>query len=166
MEFSTNKKWFVRTLVALIACACLGGMLLAGRDAKGVDITDSPWPYVVFRVRPVQLNDWESVDELREFLNTNVIRIILISNEPTAGNCEDHAIALRDAAALRGKYLGTETLTRAECYKYNEYLAATREMIWAINQSSGHMLCNAIIGNELWFIEPANNKIWKAYNLD
>ena len=164
MKFNLDDKKFYRLLIVFIACAVLGGMLLVGRCVKGNEC--STCPYVIFVDRPVQLSDWESVEELNTFLDLSIIRLVFISGDSFDGQCEDAAFALRDAAERQGKRLETEILTRAECYRYQEHLDIPYEMIWALRQNDGHVICKAVIGNEIWFIEPSNDNYWLAYFLD
>lgn len=164
MKFNLDDKKFYRLLIVFIACAVLGGMLLVGRCVKGDEYPLCP--YVIFVDRPVQLSDWDSVEELQAFLDETTIRLVIVSGESFNGQCENMAFQLRDKAAEQGKRLETEILTRAECYKYQEYLGIPYEMIWSLKQSDGHVICKAVIGNEVWFIEPSNDNHWIAYYLD
>ena len=162
MESSTKKVWFRRTLLVLIACACLGGALFVGRCVKNAD-ADYPWPYVVFIDRPVVLSNWDSVEELQTFLDETHIRLVIVSGEDFNGQCENLAFQLRDEAAEHGKRLETEILTRAECIKYQRYLTGNA---YSLGWNDGHVICKAVVGNAWYFIEPANDAIWKAYYLD
>jgi len=168
MECSTQKKWFCRMLIILIACACLGGMLLIGRCVKSTD-ADYPWPYVVFVDRPVQLTDWESVEELEGFLENDdtdsVIRLVAGAdgNVNFNGQCEDRAFQLRGSAESICKRLETEILNKTECIKYQQYYKGNP---YNLPAGGGHMICKAIIGNDVYFVEPSNDAIWLAYYLD
>jgi len=111
--------------------------------------------------------DWESVDELRAWLEYDDAPLILIADENGFinfnGQCEDEAFQARDRAYDVGKRLDTETLTRQECIKYRKYLPSN---VYSLGVNDGHYLNKAVVGNEVWFVQSDTDKIWLVYYLD
>ena len=112
---------------------------------------------------PVKLEDWESVEELEAFLkadNTDSHIYLKAGGDGVIkfdGQCEDVAIQLRDRAMAEGKHLEVVPLHRAEYLKwYNEEIEVGRY----------HAICMAIIGNEFWYVEPSDDRCWRALYLD
>lgn len=161
------KKNWKRLIFWLVACVLLTILLFAGR-ANANDNTSVwfYWSYVVFIDRPIELSDWDSVEELQDFLDNTVVRLIVVSGEPLNGQCENKAFQLRDYAEERGKRLETEILTKAECLKYHAHLKYSSGRYLLMDDNDGHYICKAVIRNEVWFIEPANDNIWLTYKLD
>jgi hypothetical protein len=112
---------------------------------------------------PVMLKDWDSPEQLAEFLKNDDTdgRIILQADSSGAiafnGQCEDLALQLRDRAMAIGKYLSVQVLNPKEYEKW--YGIKVRSDVY-------HAICMARIGNQFWYIEPANDKHWSALNLD
>ena len=107
------------------------------------------------------LQDWESIDELQQFLDdddTSDTLILVAGNNGVItldGVCEWYALQLRDRAMSQGKYLSIQILHPKEYRKwYGEY---TQDY---------HAVCMARIGSELWLIEPQTDKVWQAYVFD
>ena len=115
------------------------------------------------------LGDFTSWLELTNFLvddDTDDILFLTAGKDGIIqfnGQCEDYAFQLRNRAKLAGKYLDTEILTWAECYKYRNYLGGD---ISSLGANDGHYINKAVIGNKVWYIEPQNDNIWHVYNLD
>ena len=109
----------------------------------------------------IPLEDWNSLDEVKAFLEQDDSdrHLYLISGEPFSGQCENKAFTLEDRAEAIGKRLETETLTRTEYIIYygND---------GGLNAWDRHMLCKALIDNDVWFVEPENDEIWLAFYLD
>jgi hypothetical protein len=107
------------------------------------------------------LAEFESLPKLQEFVNDYCPTIRLQADESGQiqinNQCEDIAIGLRDKALKVGRLLETEILIQSEVLKY--YPAEFRP-------DAPHMICKAIIGNEVYFIEPATRTVWMAYYLD
>jgi hypothetical protein len=112
-------------------------------------------------------DDWDSVDELRAWLEYDDVPLVLTAdgsgNIKFNGQCEDEAFQARDRAYDAGKRLDTEILSRAECVRYREYLLGN---VYLLGPHDGHYLNKAVIGNEVWYVQASTDKIWKAYNLD
>jgi len=110
----------------------------------------------------IPLEDWASLDELKEFLKEdNTDRhTILIANEKGEvfldGRCRVKAEQLRDNAFAIGKRLETESLTRTEAIMYFDI--GQKLSPW-----DRHEVCKALIGNEIWFVEPSSDQIFMAY---
>ncbi len=115
-------------------------------------------PYEV----PVKLKDWDSVEQLQDFLKNDDTdqRIILTTDSNGAvkfdGQCEDFALQLRDRAMAIGMYLSVQVLHPEEYRKW--YPSATTDAY--------HAICMARIGNEFWYIEPSTDQCWLAMYLD
>lgn len=108
-----------------------------------------------------KLRYFESTDELKAFLEeSDVDQRIYIAAEQDFRNydCEDFAIALRDAALSKGFHMNIQALWR---YRRPD----TGELI-TTGGSEGHALNSAIINNELYFIEPQTDAFWLAAYLD
>ena len=115
----------------------------------------------------VGLSDWESVEELKTFLeedNTDS-KVYLVPKK--VGNawvfdltmnydCEDRAFHLRDVAESKGKRLSVELLYHTEYFRW--YGRVSKYRYHAINK--------AFIGNEVRFVDPETDRIWKVANLD
>lgn len=116
-----------------------------------------------------ELDDWQSLNELTAFLEADDTdqRIVLVTNDDgvvyLTGYCEDAAFQLVERAELIGKQLDTEILTRHELFLYEDYLDFDPALSSTYEK---HMIVKAIIGNEVWYIEPANDNIWLDAYLD
>jgi hypothetical protein len=112
---------------------------------------------------PVMLKDWNSVEELEEFLANDDTEehIILTAGSDGKinfdGQCEDFALQLRDRAMAINKYLSVIALHPEEYRKWYGKQLKSNEY---------HAICMARIGNEFWYIEPATDKHWLALYLD
>ena len=115
----------------------------------------------VEEIKPVVITPWESLEELKEYLNQDESVLILHAGEDgncqIADQCEDLAIGMRDRALSQGRLLETEILIQSEVLEY--YPAEIRSQ-------APHCICKAIIGNDVYFIEPGNDRVWLAYYLD
>lgn len=70
--------------------------------------------------------------------------------------CTELALQLRDRAEAVDKYLSLTVIAPDEYYKwYGKQLSI----------NSYHTIIMVRIGNELWFVEPSNDKVWLAYNM-
>lgn len=111
--------------------------------------------------------DWQSLDELKAWLLYDDAPLILRAGADGVitfnGHCEDAAFQTRQRAYDVGKWLDTEILTRAECYRYVQYLG---EGVYNLGINDSHYLNKAFIGNEVYFVNIQNDAVWKVYNLD
>jgi hypothetical protein len=112
---------------------------------------------------PVALKDWDSPEQLFEFLkNDDTDQCIILTADSQGqislnGQCEDYALQLRNRAMAIGRYLSIEVLNPVEYEKwYGQPVRGDRY----------HAICMARIGNEFWYIEPTNDKAWLALYLD
>ena len=112
---------------------------------------------------PVMLKDWNSLEELEEFLANDDTeeRVILTAGNDGkinfSGQCEDSALQLRDRAMAINKHLSVIVLHPKEYEKWYGKQLKSNEY---------HAICMARIGNEFWYIEPATDKHWLALYLD
>lgn len=107
-----------------------------------------------------EVTDWESALELECFLALDHAPVVLIAGPDGLvrldGQCEDVAFQLRDRAAVWGRRLETEILTKHE---FREY--------YRISIPCYHMINKAIIGNEIWFVDKSwDDKMWHVGYLD
>ena len=112
---------------------------------------------------PVLLKDWDSPEQLTEFLNNDdTDRSITFTADSRgrislSGQCEDFALQLRDRAMAAGMYLSVGALPPREYEKwYGQPVRADQY----------HAICMARIGNEFWYIEPTTDECWLALYLD
>jgi hypothetical protein len=112
---------------------------------------------------PVSLTDWDSPEQLADFLkNDDTDQQVILQADGSGGisfngQCEDLALQLRDRAMAIGKYLSVQVLNPAEYYKWYGI---------AVGPNVYHAICMARIGNEFWYVEPSNDKCWRALYLD
>ena len=112
-------------------------------------------------------SDWESLDELKAWLEEDTPSVILIADSSGRvsfdGQCEDTAISARDRAHASGKWLETEILTRQECIRYRAYVGSNP---YRMRHGGGHYINKAVIGNAVYYVNVITDKVWFAYNLD
>jgi len=103
-------------------------------------------------------SDWDSVLELEIFLVLDDAPIVLVANAKGVvefnGQCEDFAFQLRDRA---WHTLETEIITG---YEYNRMFRKSA------GYNVSHMMNKAVIGNEVWLVEPQDGRIWLYCYLD
>ena len=128
---------------------------------------DKPVEKIVYqdKIKFQKLTDFASLEELQAFLaqdNTSEWLILTASSSGTVqfdGACEDYAFQLRDRASQIGKRLETELLTKSEYAKYyGEY--------GGLGVNDMHMVNKAVIGNDVYLIEPQDDRVWKVVELD
>ena len=110
---------------------------------------------------PVKLRHFESVQELKDWLQQVPKRVHLVANSEGViqlqGVCEDVAIDLQDRAIEDGYKMSIEVLGRDEYYKwYGEWL----------DEGQLHAVNSTIIGNDFWFIDFLAEKVWLGAYLD
>ena len=114
-----------------------------------------------------QPSDWESLDELKAWLEYDSVPLVIIADGSGAlefnGHCENAAFRARNKAYTVGKWLDTEILTKMECIRWSYYLG---EGVYKLGANDGHYLNKAIIGNSVYFVEVSKDKAWLAYYLD
>jgi hypothetical protein len=112
---------------------------------------------------PIRLKDWDSLEQLEEFLkNDDTDQHIILTADSGGkvnfnGQCEDYALQLRDRAMTIGRYLSVEILDPKEYEKWYGL---------PLKSNDYHAICMARIGNEFWYIEPQTDKHWLALHLD
>jgi hypothetical protein len=106
------------------------------------------------------ITDFQSVEELKDFLAQDKAPLILRANESGVvsfnGVCNEYAIQLRDRALEKGKYLSVQVVSRLEYYK------ATHRIL---DDGQYHTMNMAIIGRTYYLIEPKTDEIWLAYRM-
>ena len=122
-----------------------------------VQAWDEVWEMEIFPHRQ-GLSDWDSVLELEVFLALDDAPLVLVADSTGKisfeGQCEDFAFQLRDRARLWGRNLDVEILTPQEFRQY-------------YGRSGGyHAINKAVIGNEWWYVDKQENKLWHVLNLD
>ena len=112
---------------------------------------------------PVMLKDWDSLEQLKEFLrNDNTDKSVTLTVDSKGelnfnGQCEDYALQLRDRAMAIGMHLSIAALHPKEYEKWYGKQAKPNQY---------HAIAMARIGNELWYIEPQTDEHWLALYLD
>jgi len=132
---------------------------LAGKLAESLTRLQTVRVVEVEKYIKVETKDWVSLEELEEFLDNDDTDEVLVftANATFNSSCEERAFQLRKRAFDIGKRLETEDLTPAEYKKwYGDTIASDRL----------HAICKAIIGNEVWYIEPADDRHWIGAYLD
>lgn len=102
-----------------------------------------------------ELRDWDNLLELEVFLALYDEPIEMVSGEELNKQCENIAFQLRDKAREWGRNLDVEILTPQEYRKYYGKYAGVH-----------HAINKAVIGNEMWYVDWLENKVWHALNLD
>lgn len=112
---------------------------------------------------PLRLRDFTSEAQLRHFLEYDITDscIYLTADKDGvirfSGQCEDIALQLIENAEKQGWRLHFVPLHRTEYRKwYKKHL----------DYNVYHVIAGAVIGNEFWYIEPSNDKAWRALYLD
>lgn len=155
--------------IALIVCVGVG--LAQGYDGKPLmvlEFYDNEWYQFDFDYDH-PLSDWQSVGELRAFLQMDDTdhRVYLVADSSGLvqfnNQCEDYAFNLRKRAQIVGHNLDTEILSKAECIKWQQYIQGDA---YSLGINDGHYINKAIVGNAVWYCEPQNDKVWWVYNLD
>ncbi len=160
-----NNESFTASLQAANSYTTAYNALLTERDYLAGKLAEAIVYAQVVRIVEVEkkvlvdTQDWESLTELEEFLAEDNTDTVLVFKGSVVFNssCEERAFQLRGGAFDIGKRLETEDLTPPE-YKiwYDDTIANNKR----------HAICKAIIGNEVWYIEPADDRHWLAGYLD
>ncbi len=132
---------------------------LSGKLTRALILVREPKIVEVVKVVQAQGKDWVSVGELEEFLaNDDTDNVtVFVGSVVLNSACEEKAFQLRERAFEIGKRLETEDLTPPEYKKwYGETIASDRL----------HCINKAVIGNEVWYIEPSDDRIWIGAYLD
>ena len=110
-----------------------------------------------------------SVEELASFLETdNTDNTLFLQAGKDGiiqfnGQCEDYAFNLQKRAKEAGYIMETELLSKTDCIKWKKYIEGDP---YSLGYNDAHMIDKVYIGNEVWFIEPANDNKWNPYKLD
>ena len=164
-------KYFV-LLLTIIVCLFSYSFAIASDNDKPLAVYQKygdTWYEFRFDWRDSQCTptDWQSVDELKAWLEYDNAPLILKADASGVvkfnGRCEDVAFQARDRAYEVGKRLDTEIITRQETIKYQQYLSGD---VYKLGVNDGHYLNKAVVGNEVWFVQSDTDKIWLAYYLD
>lgn len=110
-----------------------------------------------------KLRYFESTDELEGFLEESDVDHhmyvnITVGQDWSTYDCDDYAIALRNAALSKGFHMNIQAV-------WNYRRPDTGELI-TTGGNEGHALNSTIIGNEVYFIEPQTDDYWLAAYLD
>lgn len=98
---------------------------------------------------PIMPRNFETLEELEEWLSVRAFIAF--------GDCDDWALALQGFALEDGYLLNFKVITPGEYNKLFK-LKVPLDEVHAINL--------ALIGNEIWYIEPFNKEVQLAYYLD
>jgi len=119
--------------------------------------------FLTMAFSPLRLKDFTDEAQLRHFLkydNTNERLYLRAGSDGVIkfnDQCEDRALRLIENAEKQGWRLHFVPLHRIEYQKwYNDSIGYNRY----------HAICGAVIGNEFWYIEPSDDRAWRALFLD
>lgn len=125
-------------------------------------------PVEVIKEVPRELREFESLDELKGWLETDetdkhrLMRLVIepgMSGTFNIGDCcEDYAMRLQESALDDGYIMSVSTIW------WNEYNALFTQK--QCHYGEKHALNLTIIGNRVWYIEPQNDEIQFAGDLD
>uniref|UniRef100_A0A6M3IUS2 Uncharacterized protein n=1 Tax=viral metagenome TaxID=1070528 RepID=A0A6M3IUS2_9ZZZZ len=154
-------------IVTVLISSLWGGAVLAADNSIAIyQEYDGTWYEFRYDWEGMLL-DWESVDELKAWLEYDDAPLILIANKDGVvsfnGQCEDTAFEARNRAYEIGKWLDTEILSRAESIKYRQHISGD---VYSLGVNDGHYLNKAVIDNEVWFVQADTDTIWLGYYLD
>ena len=150
-------------LSTIITALVITGLFMAAPGSADTD-NISGYGYAKASSIPVgTLSDWDSLEELEFFLDTDDTdsHLYLTANEDgivySNNQCEDRAINLRNRAEQAGKRLETEILDRGEYYKWYG--------IW-MKPDHYRVINKAQIDNNWYYVDPETDKVWLALYLD
>lgn len=109
---------------------------------------------------PIPLNDWESLEELKQFLEEDNTDTCVYATTNEQGViifdecCVDQAEHLRDEAAEIGRDLEVIPLTPMEYRR-----------IFGVSKKEYHAACMARIGDYFYAVEPDNDMVKRAYRI-
>ena len=143
--------------LALVICFAFGAELgLKNAKVEAIEV-----PTIVKETEVVTVNqtvfvdkleDWESVEELESFLNSD--------NTDEIGygyfNCIDYCLKLRDRAAQVGKNLEINLITYDEYLKYSKYFGVPEK------EFEYHAIIMALVEGKYYYIEPQSDIYCKA----
>ena len=108
---------------------------------------------------PMGLRNFENTEELEKWLEDNYVdHAVMLYMGVKKFDCDDYALRLIKDAKADGFQLWFQVLPPS--YKRPD----TGERITKSNEA--HALCSAIIGNELYFIEPQTDEYWFVAEVD
>lgn len=152
------------TVLAVLAIMALSLRLIVVEN-QPVEVEYKPYlvtekiPVYVERVVEVEvvvevekeLRDFESRQKLQEWLDRHTIALL-------NGDCDDAAYQLQRLALSDGYIMNFEKID------WNEYNQLGFK--YKLAMGTYHAINSAVIGNELWFIEPQTQEIKLAAGLD
>ena len=95
---------------------------------------------------PVVLRNFDSLDELEQWLNDTNVTAIRFQSPDTKIDCDDYALELQQKAMSDGYIMSFEVIHPGE---YNK-LFETRQL----PPNSLHAINSVVIGNNVYYIEP------------
>ncbi len=128
-----------------------------------VQYVDKPVPVVEYieRVKtvPVELHNFSDPDELKQWLedkmNAPTVRFQLPNTEV---DCDDYALEMQNRALADGYIMSFQVIGRSE---YNELFKTKLP-----DNQSLHAINLAIIGNDVYYIEPQTGEVAFMVHLD
>jgi hypothetical protein len=151
-------KWFCALLLVAAAIMILVEIQRPGQPVAA----DNPYHYQSAPVSPPvakydgPLKDFTSLEELQAFVNARTkddYTVILQPGQSGVVNftddCVPDAIALINYAQRHAYYLSLDLLTPDQ---YNQH--------YGQSSANGHMICMAVIGENIYFIDPPTGNIW------
>ena len=126
-----------------------------------VQYVDKPVVEYIERIKkvPVELRNFNDLDELKQWLDNkmNVTTIRLRSSDNEV-DCDDYAREMQNTALTDGYIVSFEVIERSEYNTLFKNKLQPSQSLHAINL--------AIIGNDVYYIEPQTGEIAFAVHLD
>ena len=95
---------------------------------------------------PVELRNFDSLDELEQWLNNANIAVLRFQTTDTKMDCDDYALDLQQKAMSDGYIMSFEVIHPDE---YNKLFETGK-----LPPNSLHAINSVVIGNNVYYIEP------------
>jgi len=128
-----------------------------------IQYVDKPIPVVEYSERvervPVELRNFNDLDELKQWLENKMnITTIRLQSPANEVDCDDYAREMQNTALADGYIVSFEVMGRSE---YNALFKNKLQ-----HSQTLHAINLAIIGNDIYYIEPQTGEIAFAVHLD
>jgi len=128
-----------------------------------VEYVDRPVPVVRYVERvekvPIELRDFSDLEELKRWLEDKMnVTTIYFQLPSTEVDCDDYALDMQHKALADGYIMSFEVIGRSE---YNALFKAKLP-----DSQSLHAINSAIIGNDVYYIEPQTGEVAFVVHLD
>jgi len=128
-----------------------------------VQYVDKPIPVVEYSERvervPVELRNFNDLDELKQWLENKMsVTTIRLQSPANEVDCDDYAREMQNAALADGYIVSFEVIGMSEYNALFKTKLPHSQTLHAVNL--------AIIGNDVYYIEPQTGEIAFAVHLD